>query len=192
MNTVCTSFGRLDSSTRIPSAKQRKAGGLYWTPAFLCSFWLEPARGRLPSVVKNVTTLQLLLLLRLCMTLDTGGWDLAVFCLVFLLQIFMTPLAILVKGEFQVELLLVLGKLLFTFDRGLIMAFHALLDFIAFFPGVLAVLVHVMTAVALYLVFVLVLLVLELHRTLGVLRPELGLYFDRSWRLLLIGGSAQA
>jgi hypothetical protein len=72
------------------------------------------------------------------------------------------------------------------------MAFHALLDFIAFFPGVLAVLVHVMTAVALYLVFVLVLLVLELHRTLGVLRPELGLYFDRSWRLLLIGGSAQA
>ena len=95
--------------------------------------------------------------------------DLAVFLPVFLLQFLVTPLAILVIGELQVERLLVLGKLLFAFDRGFVVALHAFLDFIAFFPGVFAVLVHVMTVFALYLVVVLVLLVLELHRTLGVL-----------------------
>ena len=109
------------------------------------------------------------------MTLDTGGWDLAVFCLVFLLQIFMTPLAILVIGEFQVELLLVLGKLLFTFDRGLIVAFHAFLDFIAFFPDVLTIFDDVMAVNAFCPVFLGMLLVLEHHRTLGVLRPKLSL-----------------
>jgi hypothetical protein len=101
-------------------------------------------------------------------TLDTGSWDLAVFCFVLLLQFLVTPLAIVVIGEFQVELLLVLGKLLFAFDRGFVVALHALLNLIALFPGVLAVLVHVMAVVALDLVVVLVLLVLELHRTLGV------------------------
>lgn len=120
------------------------------------------------GVVRNVSTLQLLLLLRLCVTLDTGGWDLFVFLLVFLLQFFVTTLAIVVKGEFQVERLLVLGKLLFAFDRGFVVTLHAFLDVITLFPGVLAVLVHVMAVVALDLVFILVLLVLELHRTLGV------------------------
>ena len=120
-------------------------------------------------MVRNVSALQLLFLLRLCVTLDTGGWDFLVFLLVFFLQFFVTPLAIGVKGEFQVELLLVLGKLLFAFDRGFVVTLHAFLDFITLFPGVLAVLVHVMAVVALDLVFILVLLVLELHRTLGVL-----------------------
>ncbi len=104
-------------------------------------------------MVRNVSTLQLLLLLRLCVTLDTGGWDLAVFFLVFLLQFLVTPLAIVVKGEFQVELLLVLGEFLFAFDRRFIMALHAFLNLIALFPGVLAVLVHVMAFVALGPVF---------------------------------------
>ena len=126
------------------------------------------------------------------MTLDTGGWDLAVFFLVFPLQLLVASLAIVVIRELQVELLLVLGKLLFAFDRSFVVALHAFLDFLALFPGVFAVLVHVMALVALDLVVVLVLLVLELHRTLGVLRPKLSLYFDRGGRLLLIGGSAQA
>ena len=143
-------------------------------------------------MVRNVSTLQLLLLLRLCVTLDTGGWDFAVFLPVFLLQFLVAPLAIGVKGELQVELLLVLGKLLFAFDRGLVVTLHAFLDFITLFPGVLTVLVHVMAVVALDLIVVLVLLVLERHRTLGVLRPKLSLYFDRGGRLLLIGCSTQA
>lgn len=124
------------------------------------------------GVVRNVSTLQLLLLL-LCVTLDTGGWDLFVFLLVFLLQFFVTTLAIGVHGEFQVELFLVLGQLFFAFNCGLIVTVHAFFDFITLFPDVLAVLVHVMAVVALDLVFILVLLVLELHRTLGVVCPKL-------------------
>jgi len=103
------------------------------------------------------------------MALDTGGRDLTVFCLVFLLQLFVTPLAIVVKREFQVELLLVLGELFFAFDSGFIMTLHAFLNLVAFFPGVLAVLIHVMAIYALDLVFLLVLLVIEVHRALGVL-----------------------
>ncbi len=72
-------------------------------------------------------------------------------------------------GEFQVELLLVLGKFLFAFDRRFIMALHALLNLIALFPDVFIVLVHVMAFVALDLVIVLMLLVLKVHRALGVL-----------------------
>ena len=95
-------------------------------------------------------------------------------------------------GEFQVELLLVFGKLLLAFDRGFVVALHALLDFIALFPGVLAIFDHVMAVVTLGPVFFCMLLVAKGYRALGMRFPKLGLYFDRSWRLLLIGGSAQA
>ena len=103
------------------------------------------------------------------MTLDTGGWNLTVFCLVFFLQFLVTPLAIFVKGELQVELLLVLGKLLFAFDRWFIMALHAFLNLVAFFIGVLAVLVHMMAFVKLGPVVFCMLLVVKGYRALGVL-----------------------
>lgn len=83
-------------------------------------------------------------LLLLGMALDTAGGDLGVFFLVLLLQPLVTSNAIVVKGELQVELLLVLGQLLFAFDCGFIVTFLAPLDLIFLFPGVLAVLVHVM------------------------------------------------
>ena len=78
------------------------------------------------------------------MALDTAGGDLGVFFLVLLLQPLVTNNAIVVKGELQVELLLVLGQLLFAFNCGVIVTFLAPLDLISLFPGVLAVLVHVM------------------------------------------------
>jgi hypothetical protein len=124
------------------------------------------------------------------MAFDTGGRDLTVFCLVFLLHVFVATLTIFVKGEFQIELLLVLGEFLFAFNRRFIMALHALLNLVAFFPGVFAVLIDVMALVALDFVFILVLLVIEIYRALGVLRPKLGLYVDHFGRFLF-GGATQ-
>jgi hypothetical protein len=105
------------------------------------------------------------------MTLDTGGWDLAVFFLVLLLELLVTSLAILVIGELQVERLLVLGKLLFAFDRGFVVTLHAFLDMIAFFKGVLAVLVHVMAFVTFGPVVFCMLFVAKGYRALGVRFP---------------------
>ena len=123
------------------------------------------------------------------MAFDTGGWDLGVLFLVLFLELLVTSLAIVVKGELQVELLLVLWQLLFAFDGGFVVTLHAFLNLIAFFPGVLAVLVIVMAVGAGDLVVVLVLLVLKLHRPLGVLGPEFSLQVDRVGHLLLVGGA---
>ncbi len=118
------------------------------------------------------------------MALDTGGRDLAVFLPVFHLQLLVTALAIVVKGEFQVELLLSLRQLFLAFDCWFIVAFHALVDFISFFPSVLPFLVHVMALGALDFVLFRVLLVCEGYRALGVLLPELGLDGDHVGHLL--------
>ena len=106
------------------------------------------------------------------MALDTSGGDLSVFSLVFLLQLFMASLAIVVKGNLQIELLLVFGQLLFALDCWLIVAILAFFDFVALFPDVFTIFVDMMALGALDLVIFLVLFVIKGHRTLGVLLPE--------------------
>jgi hypothetical protein len=106
------------------------------------------------------------------MALDTSGWNFGVFLPVFLLQLLVACCAIVVKGKFQVELLLGFGQLLLALDRGLIVALLAFFDFIALFPDVFAIFVYMMALFALDLVVFLVFFVIKVNRALGVILPE--------------------
>ena len=82
------------------------------------------------------------------MALDTSDGDFCVFFFVFLLQLLMTPRAIIVISELQVEFLLVLRKLLFACYCRFVVTFTAFFDFVTFLPDVFAALIQVMAIVA--------------------------------------------
>jgi len=173
------------------SDKEAKSRSSYADSGFLMHLLNQKRlRKRLTGAVRNATIS--LLLLFLWMALDTGSWDLAIFCPVFLLKNLVTSSAIVMIGKFQIEFLLILGQLLFAFDCGFTMAFHAFLDLVPLFPGVFPVFVYVMAIGALCSVFLGVLVVGKGYRAFGVLGPERGLQGDYIGRLGLSGAPAQA
>ena len=81
-------------------------------------------------------------------------------------------LAIVVKSDFQVELLLVIWELLLALDGGFIVTIVAFFDRVTLLPDVFAALVLMMTISTLDPVFRRVLFVGKSHRAFGVLGPK--------------------
>lgn len=119
---------------------------------------------------KDLSGRLLLVLATLWMT--TAASDRGLRVGVLLLVLLVTLLAIVVKGQLQIELLLVGRKLLLHLDGGFGVTILAFLDRIALLPNVLAVFVIVMTFGTNYFVVFRVLLVAKIHRAFGELRPK--------------------